>query len=185
MSDISAALAKKPNETAVFAAGCFWCIQPPYDNAEGVEKTTVGFTGGITRNPTYKEVTGENTGHYEAIEVVYDPSTISYDQILDIFWHNIDPTDAGGQFFDRGQSYQTVVFYANEAQHQAALASKQKMEEQLGKKIATKILPLDHFYPAEEYHQEYYKKNKLHYEMYKQGSGRKERLKDVWGKKSG
>lgn len=169
-------------ETAIFAAGCFWCIEPPFDNAEGVVKTTVGYTGGHIENPTYDDVTSKKSGHYEAIEVVYDPAVISYAQILDIFWQNIDPTDAGGQFYDRGQSYQTAIFIADAAQEKIAHASLEKTAKAIGKPIATKILPAAPFYPAEDYHQEYYKKNKLHYNAYKTGSGREEKIKKLWEK---
>ena len=182
MSTFTSAIAKSPNEdTAIVTASCLYCVQPPFDNAEGVSKTTVGYTGGHLKNPTYKDVTSETTGHYEAIQIVYDPKVISYEQILDIFWHNIDPTDEGGQFFDRGQSYQTVIFFNSPEQKEIALASRKAAEEKLGKKIATKILPAETFYTAEEYHQEYYKKNKLHYEGYKQGSGRTRKINQLWG----
>ncbi|MFZ4126189.1 MAG: peptide-methionine (S)-S-oxide reductase MsrA [Rickettsiales bacterium] len=176
------ATAAPKTETAILAAGCFWCIEPPYNNAEGVLKTTVGYTGGNVKNPTYDDVTSKKSGHYEAIEVVYDPAVISYAQILDIFWQNIDPTDAGGQFYDRGQSYHTAIFVANDAQKKAAEDSLAATAKTLGKPIATKILPAATFYPAEDYHQEYYKKNKLHYNAYKAGSGREEKIKKLWGK---
>ncbi len=168
-------------ETAIFAGGCFWCIEPPFDAAEGVVKTTVGYTGGHVVSPSYEQVTSKKTGHYEAIEVVYDPAKTSYEKLLTIFWENIDPTDAGGQFADRGQSYHTAIFYRDETQKKAAEASKSEVAKKLGQTIATAILPASAFYPAEDYHQEYYKKNAGHYNAYKYGSGRPARLKEIWG----
>lgn len=175
-------LATTKTETAILAAGCFWCIEPPFDNAEGVLKTTVGYTGGHIKNPTYDDVTSKKSGHYEVIEVVFDPAIISYEKILDIFWHNIDPTDAGGQFYDRGQSYQTAIFVSGDAQQKIAEASLAATAKAIGKPIATKILPAATFYAAEEYHQEYYKKNKLHYNAYKIGSGREGKIRKLWEK---
>lgn len=168
-------------ETAIFAGGCFWCIEPPFDAAEGVVKTTVGYTGGHVANPTYEQVTRKKTGHYEAIEVAYDPAKTSYEKLLTIFWQNIDPTDAGGQFADRGQSYHTAIFYHDETQKKAAEASRAAVAKKLGQPIATKIIAASTFYPAEDYHQEYYKKNATHYNAYKYGSGRPSRLKEIWG----
>jgi methionine-S-sulfoxide reductase len=168
-------------ETAIFAGGCFWCIEPPFDAAEGVVKTTVGYTGGHVANPTYEQVTRKKTGHYEAIEVAYDPAKTSYEKLLTIFWKNIDPTDAGGQFADRGQSYQTAIFYRNETQKKTAEASKAAVAKKLGQPIPTAIIAASAFYPAEDYHQEYYKKNAVHYNAYKYGSGRPARLKEIWG----
>ncbi len=169
-------------ETAIFAGGCFWCMEPPFDAAEGVVKTTVGYTGGKVENPTYEQVVSKTTGHYEAIEVVYDPARTSYEKLLGIFWENIDPADAGGQFADRGQSYHTAIFYRDEAQKLAAEASKAAVAKKLGQPIATAIIAASAFYPAEDYHQEYYKKNAVHYNAYKYGSGRPARLQEIWGR---
>ena len=180
MAATSLALAASP-ATAIFAGGCFWCMEPPFDAAEGVIRTRVGYTGGHVANPTYEQVVSKATGHYEAIEVVYDPAKISYEQLLGIFWENIDPTDAGGQFADRGQSYQTAIFYLDDLQKKAAERSTSEVAKKLGSPVATKILAASKFYPAEDYHQEYYKKNALRYDAYKYGSGRPERLKEIWG----
>ena len=177
----SAMAAPSTTQTAIFAGGCFWCMEPPFDAAEGVVKTTVGYTGGQVANPTYEQVVSKTTGHYEAIEVVYDPARISYEQLLGIFWENIDPADAGGQFADRGQTYHTAIFYRDEAQKKAAEHSKSEVAKKLGSPVATKILAGSEFYPAEAYHQEYYKKNALRYNAYKYGSGRPARLKEIWG----
>ncbi len=168
---------------AVFAGGCFWCMQPPFDRVAGVTLTTVGYTGGNTPDPTYEQVSSGRSGHVEAIEVVYDPGQVSYEQLLDVFWKSIDPTDTGGQFADQGSQYQTAVFYADEHERQIAQASKDALTA-LGKfkqPLATQILPCKVFYPAEEYHQHYYLKNVLHYKMYKKGSGREDFVNRTWG----
>ena len=167
---------------AIFAGGCFWCIQPFFDQTPGVISATVGYTGGHVANPTYQQVCGETTGHREAIDVVYDPAKVSYEKLLDVYWHSIDPTDAGGQFYDRGESYTTAIFYTTPEQLKAAEISKAAVEKELSpKKIATKILPAKPFYPAEGYHQEYYKKEPSHFNSYKEASGHDEKLKDIWG----
>lgn len=169
-------------KTAIFAGGCFWCMQPGFDNTPGVTKTVVGYSGGHVPNPTYEQVVSDTTGHYEAIEVTYDPSKVTYEQLLPIYWENIDPLDAGGQFADRGEHYQTVVFVADDAQRAAAEASKKTIEQKFAPKpVATKILPAKPFYAAEDYHQKYYEKNKLRYNMYKHGSGRVDKLGELWG----
>jgi len=169
--------------TAIFAGGCFWCMQPPYDETPGVTKTVVGYTGGSVKNPTYHQVSAGGTGHYEAVEVFYDPKKVSYEKLLTIFWHNIDPTDAGGQFCDRGQSYEAAIFYQNNTQKKLAIASKEKLiKSNKFPKIATKVLPAKTFYPAESYHQHYYEKNPLRYKFYRFNCGRDQRLKQLWGK---
>lgn len=147
-------------EQAIFAGGCFWCMVKPFDQWPGIKKVVSGYTGGVLPNPTYEEVCLGTTGHYEAVQITYDPSIISYEQLLDIFWQQIDPTDPGGQFYDRGQSYQTAIFYLNDEQKQKAEQSKQALEKsgRFHKPIATKILPANDFFEAEEYHQNYYKK---------------------------
>lgn len=171
-----------PTEAAIFAGGCFWCMQPGFDNTPGVIKTTVGYSGGHVANPTYEQVVSDTTGHYEAIEVEYDPKVVSYEKLLPIYWENIDPLDAGGQFADRGEHYHTVIFVANETQREAAEESKQTIEAKFAPKpVATKILPAKPFYAAEDYHQKYYEKNKLRYNAYKYGSGRVDKLDELWG----
>jgi peptide-methionine (S)-S-oxide reductase len=170
------------NEHAVFAGGCFWCVQPVFDAMDGVKSVTAGYIGGHIKNPTYEQVTSGTTGHLEAADVVYDPSQVSYEKLIDAFWVNIDPTDGEGQFYDRGPQYHTAIFYVNDEQKKLAEASKEKVAKRLGKPIATKIIAASEFYPAEEYHQDYYKKNPIRYNAYKKGSGREETLKKVWGK---
>lgn len=171
-----------PTETAIFAGGCFWCMQPGFDATPGVVRSTVGYSGGHVANPTYEQVISDTTGHYEAIEVEYDPKQVSYEALLPIYWENIDPLDAGGQFADRGEHYQTVIFVAGDAQRAAAEESKQTIEAKFAPKpVATKILPAKPFYPAEDYHQKYYEKNKLRYNAYKYGSGRVDKLDALWG----
>jgi len=169
-------------QRAIFAGGCFWCMQAEFEGTEGVASVTSGYTGGSVKNPTYEQVSGGTTGHAEAIEVVYNPAKVAYVKLLDIYWGDIDPTDAGGQFYDRGSQYRTAIFYTTEEQHRLAESSKQKMQEKLKKPIATEIVPAAEFYPAEDYHQDYYKKNPIRYNAYKMGSGREEKLKEIWDK---
>lgn len=170
--------------TAIFAGGCFWCMEPPFDKLEGVSSTVSGYTGGHVRNPDYKAVTRGRTGHYEAIEITYDPSLISYARLLEVFWLNIDPTDASGQFCDKGPQYRSGIFYANEEQKAQAQLSLQKLNEsgKLPTTVVTEILPAQTFYRAEEYHQNYYIKNPLRYKFYRTGCGRDRRLFELWGK---
>lgn len=171
-------------EVAIFAGGCFWCMQPIFDPVNGVQQTVVGYTGGQTVNPSYEEVSFGNTGHFEAIKIIYDPAVVSYQKLLDLYWRNIDPTDASGQFCDRGQSYQTAIFYSNEQQQRDAKASKQLLiTHNKMSKVAVQILPATTFYPAEEYHQYYYKKNPLRYKQYKTSCQRDRRLKQLWENK--
>lgn len=169
-------------EKAAFAGGCFWCMEWPYESEEGVVDVISGYTGGDKKNPTYEEVSTGITGHVEAIEVTYDPSKISYQKLLDIFWRQINPTDPFGQFGDRGSQYKTVIFYHNEEQKKLAEESKRVLDEsgKFDKPIATEIRPAEEFYKAEEYHQDYYSKNAIHYNMYKKGSGREDFIKKVW-----
>ena len=180
----TALTAQAETKTAVFAGGCFWCMQPPYDSAKGVTKTTVGYTGGSKETANYELVSAHKTKHREAIEVTYDPAKISYDQLLDIFWHNIRPTQADGQFADIGLSYQAAIYYANEEEKKAAEASKAKLAKsgKFDQPIVTEILPRMPFYPAEDYHQKYYLKNPEDFEAYHVGSGRVSYLQGIWGK---
>ncbi|PZP83751.1 MAG: peptide-methionine (S)-S-oxide reductase [Azospirillum brasilense] len=176
-----AADAPKTTDTAIFAGGCFWCMQPVFDNTPGVIRTSVGYSGGDVANPTYEQVSTDTTGHYEVIEVTYDPAKVSYETLLDVYWHDIDPLDAGGQMYDRGTHYQTVIFVNSEAQRSAAEASKKKVEAFFAPRpVATQILPAKPFYAAEDYHQKYYEKSKIRYNAYKYGSGREEKLKKLW-----
>lgn len=173
-------------KTAIFAGGCFWCMQPPYDHAKGVVKTVVGYTGGAEEDANYGKVSGHRTKHREAIEVTYDHTQISYDQLLDIFWRQINPTQADGQFHDIGLSYQAAIFYGNEEEKKAAEASKENLTKsgRFSKPIVTEILPVMKFYPAEEYHQKYYLKNPAEFEAYHVGSGRVRFLEKIWGAKA-
>lgn len=174
--------AEESKATAIFAGGCFWCMESELQELDGVYSVTSGYTGGHVDNPTYEATGTGNTGHAEAVEVIYDPAKISYEKLLDAFWSNIDPTDAGGQFYDRGSQYRTGIFYMNDEQKQLAEASKTEKEKQLGQPIVTEITKASTFYPAEAYHQDYYKTNPTHYNAYKTGSRRKETLQEIWGK---
>jgi methionine-S-sulfoxide reductase len=171
-------------QTAVFAGGCFWCIQPAFDKTPGVIKTIVGYCGGTESNPTYELVTSEKTQYRESIEVTYDPQKISYDRLLDVFWKEIDPTQADGQFTDIGPSYRAAIFYGSDAEKKAAEASKVKLAQsaKFKKPIVTEILPAMKFYPAEDYHQKYYRENSAHFEAFERGSGRVNFKEKVWGK---
>jgi len=168
---------------AIFAGGCFWCMQPPYDNAKGVVKTVVGYTGGSADDATYEKVSAHRTQHRESIEVTYDPTQITYDQLLDIFWRNINTPQADGQFHDIGLSYQAAIFYGTDEEKKAAEASKEKLAKsgKFVRPIVTEILPAKPFFPAEEYHQKYYLKNRADYDLYHVGSGRVSFLEKIWG----
>ena len=176
--------AEAETRTAIFAGGCFWCMQPPFDHAKGVTKTVVGYTGGKKETANYELVSAHKTQHRESIEVTYDPAQISYDKLLDIFWHNINPTQADGQFHDIGLSYQAAIYYGNAEEKSEAEASKEKLAKsgRFDKPIVTEILPRQPFYPAEEYHQKYYLKNPEAFEAYHVGSGRVSYLQGIWGK---
>jgi methionine-S-sulfoxide reductase len=171
-------------KTAVFAGGCFWCMQPPFDQTPGVVKTVVGYTGGSAEDATYSKVSAHQTQHREAIEVTYDRKLVSYEQLLDVFWRNINPTQADGQFHDIGLSYQAAIYYSNDDEKKIAGASKQRLGDsgKFQKPIVTEILPAVKFYPAEDYHQKYYLKNHDDYEAYHVGSGRVAFLESIWGK---
>lgn len=166
---------------AVFAGGCFWCLEGPFDALPGVLETQAGYTGGQTPNPTYEQVSSGASGHLEAMRVVYDPEQVDFARLLDVFWRNIDPTDPGGQFCDRGPQYRSAVFFGDGAEEAAARASKARIEESRGFPVATEVLPRTEFYAAEEYHQDYYRKNPLRYRFYRQGCGRDQRLRQLWG----
>jgi len=167
---------------AIFAGGCFWCIQTPYDKAKGVVKTIVGYTGGSAEDATYEKVSSHRTKHREAIEVTYDPAQISYEQLLDIFWRNIDPTQADGQFYDIGPNYKAAIYYANDDEKKAAESSRETLAKsgKFSKPIVTEILPAMPFYPAEDYHQKYYLKQPADYEAYHNGSGREKFFEKTW-----
>lgn len=172
-------------KTAVFAGGCFWCIQPAFDKASGVIKTTVGYCGGTEPNPTYQLVTSERTNYRESIEISYDPAKISYEQLLDIYWRQIDPTQADGQFTDIGASYRAAIFYNNPEEKKIAETSKEKLARsgKFKKPIVTEILAAMKFWPAEDYHQKYYQQNPEHFEAFETGSGRVSFKNEKWGGK--
>lgn len=170
-------------KTATFAGGCFWCMQGDFSAIPGVVKVVSGYTGGTTKNPTYEQVSAGGTGHVEAIEVTYDPARVSYQQLLDAFWRNVDPLDQYGQFCDKGSQYRAGIFTHDDEQKKLAEASKQKVQAMFSQPVATLIRPASVFYPAEDYHQDYYIKSRLRYKMYRMGCGRDERLHEVWGGK--
>lgn len=174
-------------EKATFAGGCFWCMEHPFDALPGVVSVTSGYTGGQKKDPTYQEVSAGGTGHAEAVQIVYDPSRITYGKLLDVFWVNIDPTTKDRQFCDRGNQYRSAIFYHSEEQRRAALQSKEALEKSKPFRgpIVTEIVAAGEFYPAEEYHQHYYKKNPIRYWYYRNGCGRDQRLKELWGKAAG
>ena len=169
--------------TAVFAGGCFWCIQPAFDKATGVIKTVVGYCGGNEPNPSYPLVTSEKTNYRESIEVTYDPAKISYEQLLDTYWRQIDPTQANGQFTDIGPSYRAAIFYGNAEEKKIAETSKEKLARsgKFKKPIVTEVLPAMKFWAAEDYHQKYYRQNPEHFEAFEEGSGRVSFKKEKWG----
>jgi len=173
--------AAQDTATAILAGGCFWCVEADFDKVDGVLDTVSGYTGGTTENPTYKEVTYGDTGHYEAVKVTYDPARVDYRTLVDHFLRTIDPTDDGGQFCDRGDSYRTAVFVADEAERAVAEAAVAEAERALQVDVVTPILPAAPFYRAEDYHQDYYLKNPLRYRFYRTAYGRDARLDEVWG----
>jgi peptide-methionine (S)-S-oxide reductase len=172
-----------PAAKATFAGGCFWCMQAPFESLAGVLRTTVGYTGGTVRSPTYEQVSAGRTGHAESVEIEYDPSKISYERLLDVFWHNVDPVTRDAQFCDHGRQYRTAIFYHDEAQRAAAEASKRALEavKKLPGPIVTEIVAADDFWPAEEYHQRYHEKNPVRYRYYRWRCGRDARLRELWG----
>jgi methionine-S-sulfoxide reductase len=182
----SSTLSVDGQAVATFAGGCFWCMEPPFDKLDGVLATTSGYTGGRKVDPTYEEVSAGGTGHFEAVQVTYDPAKVSYDRLLEVFWRNVDPLDAGGQFCDRGEQYRTAIFVHGEEQRRLAEQSQQALVEskRLGGPIVTEILAAGPFYGAEEYHQDYYEKNPLRYKFYRWNCGRDQRLAQVWGEQA-
>jgi peptide-methionine (S)-S-oxide reductase len=167
--------------TATFAGGCFWCMEPPYDEIDGVLSTISGYTGGTKKNPTYEQVTTGTTGHAEAVQVAYDPSKVSYEKLLEVFWRNIDPLTANAQFCDHGSQYRSAIFYHDETQKRLAEKSKETVQRRFKQPVVTEIVRATEFYPAEDYHQDYYKKNSIRYKIYRYGCGRDQRLEELWG----
>ncbi|TAL27167.1 MAG: peptide-methionine (R)-S-oxide reductase [Nitrospirae bacterium] len=184
---LSADAATAKSEKATFAGGCFWCMEHPYDELPGVISVTSGYTGGHKKNPTYEEVSAGGTGHTESVQVVYDPAKVSYDTLLNVFWHNIDPTAKDRQFCDAGSQYRSAILYHDEQQRQLALKSRELIErtKTFKEPVVTEIVQATVFYPAEEYHQHYYKKNPIRYKFYRTNCGRDRRLKDLWGDAAG
>jgi len=179
----SATMPEDGHAVATFAGGCFWCMEPPFDELEGVLSTISGYTGGSTVDPTYQEVSAGGTGHAEVVQVTYDPAKVTYEQLLDVFWPNIDPLDAGGQFCDRGDSYRTGIFVHGEEQRRLAEESKQALTDsrRFAQPIVTEIVDAGPFYPAEDYHQDYYQTNPVRYKFYRWNCGRDQRLTELWG----
>lgn len=171
-------------KTAIFAGGCFWCVESDFDQVDGVVETVSGYIGGTLENPGYKQVSAGGTGHYEAVKITYDPARVTYEALLSAFWHSVDPTDGGGQFCDRGQSYLTAIFATDEAQLAAAETAKAGIAKDLGTEIATAVIKAPTFYPAEDYHQDYYEKNPVRYKYYRYSCGRNARVKTLWGDKA-
>ena len=172
---------------AVFAGGCFWCMEGPFEAVPGVLTVSSGYAGGSVPHPTYEQVSSGTTGHAESVQVVYDPSKVTYEQLLEVYWHNVDPTQPDGQFCDHGRQYRTAIFTADEAQRRAAEESKRRLEAsgKLPGRVVTEIVPAGPFYPAEEYHQDFYKKNPVRYQGYRRGCGRDARLRELWGAEAG
>ena len=170
-----------PRARAIFAAGCFWCVESDFDKVAGVVETISGYTGGSIENPTYSQVSAGGTGHTEAVEIVYDPSIVSYEQLLDHFWQNVDPFVSHRQFCDVGTQYRPEIFYESDEQRVAAEASRDRLQEEFGQPIVVAITPASAFYRAEAYHQDYYQKNSLQYRYYRWGCGRDARLEEIWG----
>ncbi|MEN8712317.1 MAG: peptide-methionine (S)-S-oxide reductase MsrA [Arenicellales bacterium] len=172
------------SQKAIFAGGCFWCMEPPFDKLDGVISTTSGYTAGHQKNPTYKQVSAGVTGHTEAIEIVFDPDKVSYEKLLEVFWLNIDPLNAKGQFCDYGTQYRTGIYYLDEQQQKLAEASLAGIKSKLNKPIATEIKAATQFYPAEDYHQNYYQVNPVRYNYYRWSCGRDQRLQELWGEQA-
>ncbi|PLR98883.1 peptide-methionine (S)-S-oxide reductase MsrA [Bacillus sp. T33-2] len=180
-------MSQNNTEFATFAGGCFWCMVKPFDEQPGIIKVVSGYTGGHKANPTYEEVCSDTTGHYEAVQIEFDPDVFPYEKLLELFWQQIDPTDEGGQFYDRGHSYKTAIFYHSNEQKELAEKSKQRLEQsgRFNKPVVTPIIPAKEFYPAEEYHQDFYKKNPQRYNAYQKGSGREAFIERHWGDQVG
>lgn len=181
----SSAAHAKDIRSMVVAGGCFWCVESDYDKVSGVVETVSGYTGGTVDNPTYKQVSGQGTGHYEAVQITYDADQVTYRQLIDMFWRTVDPTDAGGQFCDRGPSYRTAVFAANQSEADVAEVSRKAASKELNQPIVTQIYAASTFWPAEGYHQNYHNEHPLKYKFYRSRCGRDSRLKELWGSSAG
>ncbi|MEQ8194409.1 MAG: peptide-methionine (S)-S-oxide reductase MsrA [Rhodospirillales bacterium] len=173
--------ADSADATAIFAGGCFWCVESDFDKVPGVVKTVSGYIGGTVKNPTYRQVTAGGTGHREAVKIIFDPGKVTYEHLLHVFWRSIDPTDGGGQFCDRGESYKSAIFTSSVEQRRLAESSKKDVAKKLNKPVATTVEQAGTFYPAEGYHQNYYEENPIRYNFYRSRCGRDARIRDVWG----
>lgn len=182
--DKPAAESAKHMSSAVFAGGCFWCVESDFDKVDGVIETVSGYTGGHVANPSYKQVSHEDTGHYESVKVTYDPDVVSYNQLVTYFLHHIDPTDASGQFCDKGESYRSAIFVSTPDERATAEADLADVSATLPSPVATKVINADTFWPAEDYHQDYYQKNPLKYRYYRAACGRDARVKELWGEEA-
>lgn len=184
---VTTVMATTDLEKATFAGGCFWCMEHPFDEIPGVVSVTSGYTGGQKKNPTYEEVSAGGTGHAESVQIIYNSAKVTYEKLLKIFWHNIDPTAKDRQFCDSGHQYRSAIFYHNEEQHRLALQSKAELEKNKTFKepVVTEIVPATEFYPAEDYHQHYYRKNPIRYKLYRFSCGRDQRLKELWDSGAG
>ena len=178
-------LARPGEATATFAGGCFWCLETAFEGVPGIRSATSGYCGGLEKHPTYEEVGSGRTGHAESVQIIFDPKVISYASVLERFWHNIDPFSAEGQFCDRGHQYRSAVFAHDDAQRGLALKTKAQIEARFGKKVVTEIVSYREFWPAEVYHQDFYRKEPEHYHAYREGCGRDRRLRELWGKDAG
>lgn len=183
LAGVPAGIQAQEERTATFAGGCFWCMEKAYDQVKGVTETISGYANGHVENPSYEEVTGGGTGHVEAVQITYNPEQVGYRHLMEVYWANVDPLDDGGQFCDRGPSYRTGVFYHNERQREIAETSRQRLAQryELEGEIVTPIEPLESFYPAEDYHQNYHINNSLRYDFYVWNCGRHDRLRELWG----
>ncbi len=185
LAGAAAAQAPPSRATATFAGGCFWCMEGPFEKLPGVLSVTSGYAGGSVKQPTYEQVSAGRTGHAEVVQVIYDPARVDYERLLHVFWRNVDPLTPNAQFCDRGSQYRSAIFFHDDAQRQAAEKSKAELAPRFPKPIATEVVKLDTFWPAEEYHQDFYRKNPVRYQSYRMGCGRDARLKELWGAEAG
>lgn len=185
LAGAAAAQAPPSRATATFAGGCFWCMEGPFEKLPGVLSVTSGYAGGSVKQPTYEQVSAGRTGHAEVVQVSYDPARVDYERLLHVFWRNVDPLTPNAQFCDRGSQYRSAIFFHDDAQRQAAEKSKAELAPRFPKPIATEVVKLDTFWPAEEYHQDFYRKNPVRYQSYRMGCGRDARLKELWGAEAG
>jgi peptide-methionine (S)-S-oxide reductase len=185
LAGAAAAQAPPSRATATFAGGCFWCMEGPFEKLPGVLSVTSGYAGGSVKQPTYEQVSAGRTGHAEVVQVIYDPARVDYERLLHVFWRNVDPLTPNAQFCDRGSQYRSAIFFHDDTQRQAAEKSKGELAPRFPKPIVTEVVKLEAFWPAEEYHQDFYRKNPVRYQSYRMGCGRDARLKELWGAEAG